>query len=79
MHQLRFSAAGPCELTVTGFFSGAEPNPCAVQNGGCMQECRLDGTRPRCHCRVGFILAEDRKTCQGRVADWLHHSMPDPS
>lgn len=66
LHQLRIRAADQCELTVTGFFSGAVPNPCAVQNGGCMHECRLDGTRPRCDCRVGFILAEDRKTCQGR-------------
>lgn len=31
-----------------------------------MHECRLDGTGPHCHCRLGFILAEDRKTCQGK-------------
>lgn len=77
LHQLRIRAADPCERTVTGFFSGAVSNPCAVQNGGCMHECRLDGTRPRCGCRVGFILAEDRKTCQGRFTALapLHNDM----
>lgn len=59
--------APPCPCSC--LFSGAVQDPCAVQNGGCMHDCRLDGTRPHCACRVGFILAEDRKTCQGKFTD----------
>lgn len=44
----------------------AVQNPCAVQNGGCMHGCRADGGKAHCDCKVGFILAEDRKTCQGK-------------
>lgn len=31
-----------------------------------MHDCRLDGARLYCDCRVGFILAEDGKTCRGK-------------
>lgn len=41
-------------------------NPCADQNGGCMHECRVDGGRAHCDCKVGYILAEDGKTCEGK-------------
>lgn len=55
----------PCSCS--RLFSAAGRNACAVQNGGCMHDCRLDGTTLYCECRVGFILAEDRKTCQGKL------------
>ncbi|KAG7254983.1 hypothetical protein CRUP_013100, partial [Coryphaenoides rupestris] len=38
-------------------------DPCADQNGGCMHECRVDGGRAHCDCKVGYLLAEDSKTC----------------
>lgn len=46
----------------------AVQNPCADQNGGCMHECRVDGGKAHCDCKAGFILAEDRKTCEGNVS-----------
>lgn len=49
-------------------FCGAVHNPCAVQNGGCMHECRVDGGRAHCDCKAGYILAEDRKTCEGKCS-----------
>ena len=64
------SASGPLAPPRSSLclFSGAVQNPCAVENGGCMHDCRPDGTRAHCDCRVGFVLAEDRKTCQGKFA-----------
>lgn len=56
----------PAPCSRSWFFSAAVRNPCAVQNGGCMHDCRLDGARLYCDCRVGFVLAEDRKTCRGK-------------
>ncbi len=62
-------------LTYTGIFMcvcvcvcicAAVQNPCADQNGGCMHECRVDGGRAHCDCKVGYILAEDGKTCEGK-------------
>lgn len=50
------------------FCCHAVHNPCAEQNGGCMHECRVDGSRVHCECKVGYILAEDGKTCQGRYS-----------
>lgn len=42
-------------------------NPCANQNGGCMHECRVDGGKPFCDCKFGYLLAEDGKTCEGSL------------
>lgn len=33
-----------------------------------MHECRVDGGKAHCDCKAGFILAEDRKTCEGNVS-----------
>lgn len=32
-----------------------------------MHECRVDGGRAHCDCKVGYILAEDGKTCEGKI------------
>ena len=42
-------------------------NPCSDQNGGCMHMCLPDGSRAHCDCKVGFLLAEDGKTCEGNT------------
>lgn len=54
-------------------FCVAVLNPCADQNGGCMHECRVDGGKAHCNCKVGYILAEDKKTCEGKFTVW-HYS-----
>lgn len=33
-----------------------------------MHECRVDGGKAHCDCKAGYILAEDRKTCEGNVS-----------
>ncbi len=52
-------------MTVCAFCVAVQ-NPCADQNGGCMHECRVDGGKAHCDCKVGYILAEDGKTCEGK-------------
>lgn len=42
-------------------------SPCAERNGGCSQECRRDGDEARCGCHSGYQLAEDGKTCEGKM------------
>lgn len=42
-------------------------DPCADQNGGCMHECRADGGKAHCDCKVGYTLAADGKTCEGKL------------
>lgn len=32
-----------------------------------MHECRVDGGKAHCDCKVGYILAEDGKTCEGKA------------
>lgn len=32
-----------------------------------MHECRVDGGRAHCDCKVGYILVEDGKTCEGKI------------
>lgn len=42
-------------------------NPCAVRNGGCSQVCRREGDHANCACHPGYHLAEDGKTCKGKI------------
>ncbi|KAM8763413.1 uncharacterized protein AB9X84_007807 [Acanthopagrus schlegelii] len=62
-----------------GTWSGVTPvcrelTPCSVNNGGCSQLCShhqhydqsssQNQTRTRCHCRPGFTLLDDGRTCR---------------
>lgn len=42
-------------------------DPCAEHNGGCMHMCHPDGGKAHCDCNAGYILAEDGKTCEGKI------------
>lgn len=33
-----------------------------------MHECRADGGKAHCDCKVGYILADDKKTCEGKCS-----------
>lgn len=46
-------------------------DPCAEQNGGCLHDCRVDGGKAHCDCKVGYLLAEDGKTCEGTSYDYV--------
>ncbi|XP_074475820.1 uncharacterized protein LOC141758366 isoform X2 [Sebastes fasciatus] len=47
-----------------------ELTPCSVNNGGCSQLCshsqhpNQTQTRTQCHCRAGFTLLDDGRTCR---------------
>ncbi|XP_031671945.1 latent-transforming growth factor beta-binding protein 3, partial [Oncorhynchus kisutch] len=52
-----------------GRWSGLTPvclevTPCALNNGGCSQLCSVNQEQAQCHCRPGFILLEDHRTCR---------------
>ncbi|KAL7406572.1 hypothetical protein ABVT39_022441 [Epinephelus coioides] len=62
-----------------GTWSGVTPvclelTPCSVNNGGCSQLCShsqhhnqtssQNQTRTQCHCRAGFTLLDDGRTCR---------------
>ncbi|XP_029133889.2 uncharacterized protein si:dkey-163f14.6 [Labrus bergylta] len=64
-HQGRWSGITPVCLELT---------PCSVNNGGCSQLCshsqlynqssKQTQTRTECHCRPGFTLLDDGRTCR---------------
>ena len=42
-------------------------NPCNISNGGCDQVCKTNATGfSFCSCKVGFVLAQDGKSCEGK-------------
>ncbi|KAI4871698.1 hypothetical protein NFI96_023738 [Prochilodus magdalenae] len=42
-----------------------EETPCSLNNGGCSQVCRVnEQNRAECHCKHGFLLLEDQRTCR---------------
>ncbi|XP_071186925.1 uncharacterized protein [Salvelinus alpinus] len=52
-----------------GRWSGITPvclevTPCALNNGGCSQLCSVNQEQAQCHCRPGFTLLEDHRTCR---------------
>ncbi|XP_029603485.1 uncharacterized protein LOC115188777 isoform X2 [Salmo trutta] len=52
-----------------GRWSGVTPvclevTPCALNNGGCSQLCSVKQEQAQCHCRPGFTLVEDHRTCR---------------
>ncbi|KAK6034741.1 Low-density lipoprotein receptor repeat class B, partial [Cooperia oncophora] len=52
-------------------FPGTNPNPCALNNGGCSHFCLLLNFHPwsQCSCPVGIKLLDDEKTCDPRGID----------
>ncbi|KAL6461823.1 hypothetical protein MHYP_G00299680 [Metynnis hypsauchen] len=53
-----------------GQWSGVTPmcieeTPCSLNNGGCSQMCQVnEQNRAECHCKPGFLLLEDQRTCR---------------
>jgi hypothetical protein len=39
---------------------------CSTNNGSCQQNCRNTDGSFTCHCRSGYSLMSDSKTCTGR-------------
>jgi integrin beta 2 len=49
-------------------------NPCAVNNGGCLELCLFDGTRPVCACAHGLV-GKDGKSCVGKFSLYVLNTM----
>ena len=44
---------------------------CASDNGGCGQVCMNKPGSFECACNDGYVLSDDKKTCEGNEYTWI--------
>ena len=51
------------------YFFFIVPVDCTVKNGGCVHRCVTKRGKGKCVCNAGFVLAMDKRTCEGTLID----------
>ena len=49
-------------------------NECAVDNGGCDAICVDTPLSFECQCHLGYYLAEDKFSCEGKYYKVMHNA-----
>ena len=68
-------------LAFTIIHTHLDLNECETLNGGCQQQCINTNGSFNCHCRNGFFLNGNGRTCAGKLAPYMINSFlenPNP-